>query len=178
MEVALLTDLHFGARNDNQKVASFQKKFYDDVFFPYIDKHGITEVVNLGDTFDRRKFISYTSLKSAKEMLFEPLHQRGMKMYTIVGNHDITYKNTLEVNSINLLLDRYDNVIEYSEPTEINIDGLDILLVPWICKDNEEKTWSIIEETKAQVCFGHLELTGFQMYKGMPNYEGDRKSVV
>ena len=172
MEIALLTDLHFGARNDNQKVAAFQKKFYDEVFFPYVDEHGITEVVNLGDTFDRRKFISYTSLKSAKEMLFEPLHQRGMKMYTIVGNHDITYKNTLEVNSINLLLDRYDNVVEYSEPAEINIDGLDILLVPWICKDNEDKTWSMIQQTKAQVCFGHLELTGFQMYKGMPNYEG------
>ena len=172
MKIALLTDLHFGARNDNQKVAAFQRKFYDEVFFPYIDEHGIQEIVNLGDTFDRRKFISYTSLKAAKEMLFEPLYERNMKMYTIVGNHDITYKNTLEVNSINLLLDRYDNIIEYSEPTEINIDGLDILLVPWICKDNEEKTWSMIEQTKAQVCFGHLELTGFQMYRGMPNYEG------
>ena len=43
MEIALLTDLHFGARNDNQKVAAFQKKFYDEVFFPYVDEHGITE---------------------------------------------------------------------------------------------------------------------------------------
>ena len=172
MKIALVTDLHFGARNDNRKVADFQRLFYEKVFFPYVDEHNIQTVIDLGDTFDRRKFISYTSLKAAKEMLFEPLYQRNMKMYTIVGNHDITYKNTLEVNSINLLLDGYDNIIEYSEPTEINIDGLDILLVPWICKDNEEKTWSMIEQTKAQVCFGHLELTGFQMYRGMPNYEG------
>ena len=155
MKIALLTDLHFGARNDNQKVAAFQKKFFDEVFFPYVDENNIQEIVNLGDTFDRRKFISYTSLKTSKEMLFQPLYERNIKMYTIIGNHDITY-----------------NIIEYSEPTEINIDGLDILLVPWICKDNEEKTWEMIEKTKAQVCFGHLELTGFQMYRGMPNYEG------
>ncbi len=167
-----MTDLHFGARNDNQKVAAFQKKFYDDVFFPYIDEHNIKTVVNLGDTFDRRKFISYTSLKSAKEMFFDPLRDRQIPMYTIVGNHDITYKNTLDINSINLLLDGYDNITEYSSPKEVNIGGLDILFVPWICKDNEEETWRLINETSCQVCFGHLELTGFQMYKGMPNYEG------
>ena len=167
-----MTDLHFGVRNDNQKVAAFQKKFYDDVFFPYIDEHDIKVVVNLGDTFDRRKFISYTSLKYAKEMFFDPLVLRNLPLHCIVGNHDIAYKNTLMVNSINLLLDRYDNVFEYSEPCDINFGGLDVLLVPWICRENEEQTWQMIKDTRAQVCFGHLELTGFQMYKGMPNYEG------
>ena len=172
MKIALVTDLHFGVRNDNQKVAAFQKKFYDDVFFPYIDEHDIKVVVNLGDTFDRRKFISYTSLKYAKEMFFDPLVLRNLPLHCIVGNHDIAYKNTLMVNSINLLLDRYDNVFEYSEPCDINFGGLDILFVPWICRENEEQTWQMIKDTRAQGCFGHLELTGFQMYKGMPNYEG------
>jgi|TARA_R110000744_G_scaffold110938_4_gene209067 DNA repair exonuclease SbcCD nuclease subunit len=172
MKLALVTDLHFGARNDNMKVAQFQQKFWNDVFFPYIDKHNISTVVNLGDTFDRRKFISYTSLKSAKEMLFEPLAKRNIPMHCIVGNHDITYKNTLEVNSINLLLDGYTNITEYSSTQEVEFDGTKILFVPWICKDNEEHSWQMINETQAQVCFGHLELTGFEMYKGMPNYEG------
>ena len=31
MKIALVTDLHFGARNDNLKMASHQKKFYDEV---------------------------------------------------------------------------------------------------------------------------------------------------
>ena len=66
MKIALLTDLHFGARNDNQKVAAFQRKFYDEVFFPEIDKRGIDTVINLGDTFDRRKYIAFTSLKRSK----------------------------------------------------------------------------------------------------------------
>jgi hypothetical protein len=31
-------------------------------------------------------------------------------VYALVGNHDIAYKNTLEVNSPSLLLKDYDNV--------------------------------------------------------------------
>ena len=172
MKIALVTDLHFGARNDHQKVAAFQKKFYDEVFFPYIDEHGIKCVFDLGDTFDRRKFISYTSLKAAKEMFFEPLKSRGIETHIIVGNHDITYKNTLEVNSIDLLLDGYENIKEYTSAEVVEKDGCQILFVPWICKDNAEETFQTIETTKAQICMGHLELSGFEMYKGMPSYDG------
>jgi hypothetical protein len=172
MKIALVTDLHFGARNDNQKVAKFQSDFYNDVFFPYIDNNDITTVINLGDTFDRRKFISYTSLKSAKQMFFDPLLIRGTTLHCIVGNHDITYKNTLEVNSINLLLDGYTNIIEHRNPTELIFDDLQILFVPWICKDNYDESWERIQNSKSQIVMGHLELNGFQMYKGMPNYEG------
>lgn len=172
MKIALVTDLHFGVRNDNAKVAQHQSLFFNDVFFPYIKENNIDTVIDLGDTFDRRKFISYTSLKAAKEMFFNPLKENGITLHCIVGNHDITYKNTLEVNSIDLLLDGYDNIIEYSDPKELTFDGCNILLMPWICKDNQEACWEAVKTTKSDILFGHLELNGFQMYKGMPSYDG------
>ncbi len=144
MKIALVTDLHFGARNDNQKVAEFQKKFYDDVFFPYLDEHNIKRVNDLGDTFDRRKFISYTSLRAAKYMFFDPLRLREIETDIIVGNHDVVYKNTLELNSIKLLLEDYPLFYEHNDPSVIDIDGLDILMMPWICKDNFDKFWDMI----------------------------------
>ena len=55
MKIALVTDQHFGARNDSQKIAQHMKQFYDNVFFPYIDKHNIDTVINLGA-------VSYTHL--------------------------------------------------------------------------------------------------------------------
>ena len=119
MKIALVTDLHFGARNDNLKMASHQKKFYDEVFFPYLKEHNIKEIIDLGDTFDRRKYISFTSLKAAKAMFFDPLKENNIKTHMIVGNHDTVYKNTNELNSIYLLLQEYDNIIEYENPTEI-----------------------------------------------------------
>ena len=172
MKVALVTDLHFGARNDNLKVAAHQKKFYDEVFFPYLKEHNIKEIIDLGDTFDRRKYISFTSLKAAKAMFFDPLKENNIKTHMIVGNHDTVYKNTNELNSIYLLLQEYDNIIEYENPTEIQIDGLDILLLPWINLGNQQETFDLMKRTKAQVVMSHLELKGFEFMRGHIMHDG------
>ena len=37
MKIALVTDTHFGARGDNLQFAAYFKKFYDEVFFPYLN---------------------------------------------------------------------------------------------------------------------------------------------
>ena len=166
MKIALVTDQHFGARNDSKKIADHMQKFYDNVFFPEIDKRGIDTVINLGDTFDRRKYISFTSLKRAKEMFFNPLAERNIHMHVIVGNHDSVYKNTLEVNSIDLLLEEYDNITTYIDPQVVEFDNTKIMLVPWICDQNEQATFVMADKTDAQVLLGHLELSGYQMYKG------------
>ena len=172
MKIALVTDLHFGARNDNLKVAAHQKKFYDEVFFPYLKEHNIKEVIDLGDTFDRRRYISFTSLKAAKAMFFDPLKENGIKTHMIVGNHDAVYKNTIELNSIYLLLQEYDNVIEYEKPTDVQIGGCDILMLPWICAGNQQETMLAIEHTKAQIVMSHLELKGFEFMRGHIMHDG------
>ena len=41
MKVALVTDTHFGARSDNLAFDRFFAKFYDECFFPYLEKEGI-----------------------------------------------------------------------------------------------------------------------------------------
>ena len=166
MKVALVTDQHFGARNDSVRVHDYFEKFYDEVFFPYIDENGIDTIIDLGDTFDRRKYISFNSLKRAKEMFFQKCQDRNIQLHVIVGNHDAYYKNTLEVNSVDLLLEEYDNIKTYVEPEVIEVGGCEIMLVPWICDQNEEKTFVMADKTSAQVLFGHLELAGYEMYKG------------
>ena len=172
MKIVLVTDLHFGARNDSVKVAKHQKRFYDEVFFPYLKENNIDTIIDLGDTFDRRKYISFTSLRSATEMFFKPLKENNITTHMIVGNHDTVYKNTNELNSVNLLLQAYDNIIEYESPTDIQIDGCDILILPWICNDNYDHTMDMVNKTKAQIVFSHLELKGFEFMRGHFMHEG------
>lgn len=167
MKIALVTDQHFGARNDSKKIADHMQKFYDNVFFPEIDKRKIDTVINLGDTFDRRKYISFTSLKRSKEMFFTPLAERGIHMHVMVGNHDSVYKNTLDVNSIDLLLEEYDNITTYVQPNVVEFDGSKIMLVPWICDANQEATFVMADKTDAQMLLGHLELSGYEMNKSI-----------
>ena len=45
MKIALVTDLHFGARNDSKRVHDYFQKFYDEIFFPTIKERGIDTVI-------------------------------------------------------------------------------------------------------------------------------------
>ena len=46
MKIALITDTHFGARNDSLAFNDHFYKFWREVFFPYIDEHGIDTVIH------------------------------------------------------------------------------------------------------------------------------------
>lgn len=177
MKILLITDQHFGARNDSQAYVNKYQKFYSKTVLPYIDKHKITNVIALGDTFDRRKGINYNSLEAAKKMWFDPLRERGVKMHMLVGNHDIYYKNTLRINSPQLLLGDYDNITVVDNPRELSIGGIDILLLPWICDDNRRRSLDAIASSSASVCLGHLELNTFEPIPGYTMEHGDDPSM-
>ena len=166
MKVAIITDQHFGCRKNSKVFHDYFLKFYNDVFFPTIEKEGITTVIDMGDTFDSRKGIDFAALAWSKVNYFDRLEKLGCTVHTIVGNHTAYYKNTNEVNAIDLLLREYDNIHIYSETTEIKVDKLDILLVPWINNENEKKTLKLIEKTNCPVTMGHLELKGFRIHRG------------
>lgn len=172
MKIAILGDTHFGARNDSPHFHSYFKKFYADTFFPYIDEKKITTLIQLGDVFDRRKYINFQSLKQCREYFFDPLAERGIKMHVIVGNHDTYYKNTNDTNSLDLLLREYQNINVINDPMWIEFDDCRSLFVPWICTDNEKKCVDAIQQNKADVIIGHFEIRGFEMYRGSICDEG------
>lgn len=166
MKVALLTDTHYGFKKGNQDYHNYFLKFYNDVFFPYILKEKIKHVIHLGDVFDVRRNIDFWSLNWAKQNIFDTLESMGVTCDLMVGNHDAFYKNTLEINSLECLLLEYSNLKVYSDPTEVTVDGTQLLYLPWICAENEQQTYELIANTKAKVALGHLELKGFNANLG------------
>ena len=145
MKIAIITDQHFGARKNSKLFHDYFLKFYEDIFFPTLEKEGITTIIDMGDTFDSRKGIDFSALAWSKDHYFDRLKEMGCEVHTIVGNHTAYYKNTNDINAIDLLLREYDNVKIYSETTSILVDNLSILLVPWINKENEAQTLSMIK---------------------------------
>ena len=117
MKVAIITDQHFGFKKGSKLYLDYFQKFYDEVFFPKIEKLGITTVLDLGDTFDNRKGVDLYSLDWAKTSYFDRLSNLGIDLISIVGNHTAYYKNTNEINTNNLLLREYDNITLFSEAT-------------------------------------------------------------
>jgi predicted phosphodiesterase len=165
MKIGIITDSHWGARKGSKLFQDYFELFYKNVFFPTLEQYGITTVIHMGDAFDSRKSIDYQSFEWAKRIVFEPLSKYDVHLIT--GNHDCYYKNTNNVNSPNLLLQSYPNVKTYSSPTEIKVDNLNVLLIPWICMENEEQSLKAIKNTKSKIAMGHLELQGFHVNRSV-----------
>ena len=177
MKVAIITDQHFGARNDSLTFLDFYQKFYENTFFPTLDENGINTVLILGDTFDRRKYVNFFSLQRAKDMFFDKLAERNIKVHMLAGNHDTYYKNTNDVNSPDLLLREYDNINVIDSPKTITVDDTEVCMMPWICPENYQESMDVITNTTAEICMGHFEIAGFSMYRGMESHDGLSKDV-
>ena len=168
MKIALLNDTHFGARNDNPAFVKYFNRFYDEIFFPYIIQHDIKTLIHLGDVVDRRKFINFNTAHNFQENFWKRLWDLKIDTHIILGNHDTYYKNTNKVNFTHLIktFDGENEPWIYDKPATVNFDGLDILLLPWICPETEEESIYEIDNSHAEVCMGHLEIKGFEMHKG------------
>ena len=170
MKVAIITDTHYGARKGSKHLHDYFEKFYDDVFFPTLEKEGITTVIHMGDAFDSRKSIDYQSLEWAKRVVFDRLKKYDVHM--IVGNHDCYYKNTNNVNSPGLLLQTYKNIKTYNKIEEVVIDNLKVLFIPWINAENYQDSVNAIKVSDSICAMGHLELNGFRAHRGHVMEEG------
>ena len=170
--IALITDQHFCVRNNSQVFLDYQMKFYEEVFFPALDEYDVLDIIDLGDTFDRRKTIDFNILDQVKERYYKKLQQMEKTIYCIVGNHTAYYKNTNRVNTLNLLLKDFDNIYICEEPEICRINEMDVLLMPWINEENQKVAYDLLKE-KHKYCFGHLEINGFEMYRGHVHRDGE-----
>lgn len=175
--IAMPTDTHAGVRNDNPAFHLYQKKCWQ-WFFDHLDKHKIKHVIHLGDIYDRRKFVNFMTAKRLREDFFEPLQERGIETHIVVGNHDMYYKDTHEVNALEeIVRGRYSNIHIHSVPSIISIDGLSIQLMPWITDSNREAAMKAIKKPRADIMMGHLEVQGFTMHKGVISDHGMDRNV-
>lgn len=170
-KVIILGDTHWGCRNDLQLFYHHFDKFYS-FMIRYMVDNKIPTIFQLGDLFDRRKYINFRTLSESKRIMFDRLYDHGIDMHVLVGNHDIHMRESTEINSPRLLIDQYDNITVYDIATTIDYYGTSIDIIPWICKDNEEETLQMIGESTSDLCFGHFEIENFSMYKGVESHDG------
>ena len=176
MKVAILGDLHIGVRNDLESIAIAQSNFFRDVFFPEINKRGIKDIIQMGDLWDKRQYLTLKSMDHFEQSLYSLLEENDCHLTMLLGNHDVLYKNTNAINSPDLYLGNHDRITVINEPTVV-LDGT-MLMVPWINKENHDKTLSVIAKSDAPYCLGHFELVGFDMHPGQPALDGLSPSML
>lgn len=170
--IPIITDTHFGVRGDSAVLYQTMEAFYQQVFWPAIDAEGdVTEILHLGDMTDRRKFVNFQTLSFAKHMFFEPAKQRGIQVHWLLGNHDLPFKHSLQLSSHEAFKE-YKNVKVYRTATTITVNGVDVLLMPWLCDENTAKSMEMLTTFNGSVVMGHFEFGGFEMFRGITNEHG------
>ena len=98
MKIALINDTHWGARNDSPAFIDYFNRFYNEIFFPYLQQNNINTIVHLGDVVDRRKFINHNTAHNFKLNFWDKIDLLNIDTHVIIGNHDTYYKNTNEIS--------------------------------------------------------------------------------
>lgn len=176
-KILILNDLHYGYKNDSPVFVEYFNRFFKDVFFPYADAAGIKHCIVAGDLMDRRKYVNYDTLRHVRENLIKPLQSRGIETHILVGNHDCYYKSTNSVNCITELYGQYPCIRSYQKPEDVSIDGVSLGIVPWISPEDTEDFDTFLRESKSSVLFGHFEIVGFEMLRGVTCEEGLDNSI-
>jgi DNA repair exonuclease SbcCD nuclease subunit len=172
MRIAILGDVHIGARTDSQIFNEYFIRFFEEQFIPFLLEHKITTVIQLGDIFDRRKFVNFQILNTWKRRVFDVFRDNGILVYILLGNHDVYYRNTNEVNSPSLLLGEYENINIIETPTERKFGTVKTLLMPWITYSTYQDSVNTLNTTKCSIVMGHFDIQGFEMYRGHVSTEG------
>ena len=124
----IFTDLHVGISNDKPSRQKIAENVIDEII-GHIEMDGIQQVFFLGDLFHQRTSIEVTSLNVANDLVRELAST--CEVFLLQGNHDLYEKYNSIITSLNIF--DLHNVNIVSVPTEIRLNGQNVLLVPWLC---------------------------------------------
>jgi len=163
MSFVILGDLHAGESDGNLMLMDHQLQVLDEVI-QYCTDNKINNIVATGDVFDVRKSTNTNVLNTWKTRFFDKLKELSINFHTIVGNHDMYYKNAVNPNTITQHLLAYENVFIYDIPSKLKIDGTNILMMPWICSSNYDDCIEALNNKKQfDAVIGHFEINNVSM---------------
>mgnify|MGYP001248730975 CR=1 FL=1 len=132
MNTIIISDLHFGFKNNSISWFDNQNIFFEKQFIPYLqtlEKENTTLVVT-GDIFDNRQII-HQLIRYKVEKLFIEFAKHVKKIYIVSGNHDIYTSDSNEICS----LDKFQflaNNIEVFIDSNVTIDKeYGYCFLPW-----------------------------------------------
>jgi DNA repair exonuclease SbcCD nuclease subunit len=179
MKICIINDTHLGVRNGSEIFLNSTERFYSEILFPYLEEHGIKNIIHLGDYYDHRKFVNFKVLARDRDMFIRRLEELDITMDIIPGNHDVYHKNSNQICSLNELLVSFSKQIRvHMEPTVLSYDGFPVALVPWISPENEKQCMEFIAKVSSPILMGHFDFSGFEMMKGGSISHGYKADIV
>lgn len=168
--IFLLADLHFGIRNNSLDWLEIHKQYFYDFFIPLLKKeHKKGDILFiLGDVFDNRNSIN-VYIQHEVVNIFKEL-SKIIPIYVLVGNHDLYFKKTNDINST-IAIQPYVQKV-YTKPEIFEFENSKILISPWFDDNSEELEMYKKYNNKADYIFAHTEYSSFKYNSKILLHEG------
>lgn len=159
----IISDTHFGARNNSVEWLNNMIAYFEDFFIPKVKenyKKGDI-LIHCGDVYDNRQSVNLLVLHRTIS-LFEKFREIFDGIYVIAGNHDIMRKNSNDISSLDTL--KYiPGVHIFKEPISIKTKYADLLFMPW--RKSHEDEVNTIHSYNADYLFCHTTISGVKFDK-------------
>ena len=178
MKYIVLSDTHFGVKNNSITWMNSQLGFIYKEFIPYIqslkNKGEKVTIIHCGDVFDSRSSINPLVASKVRKMFKDIIQLTQSPVYVIAGNHDFYSPNDDSINSLQLVLRGIKELCLVT--TEHIVIDHENVLVPWYVFDDIQVMKSIVA-TKPKRIFCHTDLVHLsieytQLLKDITVYSG------
>lgn len=171
--IIMLSDLHFGVRNNSIEWSENICNYFHNFFIPFIKKNSNekSSIVITGDVFDSRQAIDIKILSMSLDIINEILKaNEHIRIYIVEGNHDSYKKRENDITSLSIFKS-IDRVFVIQKPTleELN-DGTKLLFLPWYGDMKQQN--AVINEIDANFVFMHNDITSAYYDNGRPIING------
>jgi len=148
-KILIFSDLHVGLKSGATSRLKIVALCIKEIINK-IKEEKIESIIFCGDYFHSRKSIELNTLDTGYRML--NILSKYAKIYLITGNHDLFYKNTNDIASINIFKDN-KNIVVISDVEEVDINGQSAIFVPW------NADLSNVQQSKYDLMFGHFDIS-------------------
>lgn len=163
--VWLITDTHLGVRNNSTEWIEIIDNFFDDFFFPLVEKFYKPGdvLIHDGDFFDSRQSVNLRVLNQGVSIA-----ERLSKIFVdgiwiLIGNHDIFGKNSNEVNSLKSIK-WIPNITVCEEPYTLELGEKRFFMMPWR-KDTEAEIECLEKADPHDYLCCHCDIRGLKFNK-------------
>ena len=170
----IVGDIHLGIRAASMDWFDISKIYFEQYLLPLIEKNYKEGdvLIQLGDLFENRQTINLKFNSYAIE-IFQRIG-KILPVFIICGNHDIYYKKTNEVTSLDSI--KYiPNIYLFKQPEMIKFGKTDCLMMPWRA-DYKEEGETLDQFPNAEFVFCHSEMQGVMLNRKSVQHEGTKVS--
>ena len=168
-KAACFTDIHYGLKQNSRLHLDDCRRFVE-WFIAEAKARDCETCIFLGDWHHHRASVNVATMNASIRDL-KLLNESFEKVYFILGNHDLYYRDKRELNSIEYARD-LSNFVMIDE----HFLQDDVAIIPWLVGKEYKK----VAKMQCKYMFGHFELPYFKMNAmvEMPDHDGIKAEML